>query len=244
MHTQALERAAPLEKGNPGRWTASGNLPALPPLSGFERASTPVQGLLLPGFARKAPTCLQGYLPHEPTHNTHTAARYSVQQSSVVALPPPGRTTLSTLQTRSTARPVGPLSVCRWLQAAGCRLVVRCNTAWPPIRLETSPFGLVSIASQQTRFPSSHSLHLKEPDPVLPQTDEIRSALVGSPSRVSVRASSPAANVYPCNLFSSPSRVPVNSGAPDPTARTGAPTDYVGLHSSLHSTITAPSISP
>lgn len=60
MHTQSLERAAPSEKGNPGRWVGSGNLPAL--LCGL-------------GTYPRYPTTCTCAVPTYPGNATYSASR-------------------------------------------------------------------------------------------------------------------------------------------------------------------------
>lgn len=171
--------------------------------SGFERASAPAQGLSLPGLlGRQAPTCLPGYLPQEPTYNLELTCCSAVLRASEQCgcISPSWKTTLS----RPPHSRLGQLpdlsGLC--LSADGYRL--RAAGWWSDVIRPGLQSGLklpswVWVPKHHSRLASYHSATQRaRPGAATNRRDQISS---GGLSRVSVRASSPATNVYPCNLF-------------------------------------------
>ena len=145
-------------------------------------------------------------LPASPAHAQH----FPFLERTTLTLQTPD----SRLQPRSTARPVGPLFVCR--TAAGVRAAGRwsdgfCLT-WSPIRLETARSG--SVSNEHSRLPTSlFCLVLCAPQRDRPtwrchhkprRSEQIRSGGHRVCSRLQPVAATQPANQ--CNLLIQPSK--------------------------------------
>lgn len=192
------------------------------------RAGVTVPARHLPSLVPAPGTC---------THYVHI-----VHEGNVEAFAHPGRTTL--LQTPESPDSVN-CQTCRafvCLQiAAGCRLQAGGQMdTWPGLQLGLKLLSWVWFPKNTAdclRFSqnalTSQLEHALSPFPppllyaaqravsggeATARGDRIRSRGLGC----LFARPSPAAQAYLCNLFPSPSRVPVNSDALDPTARTSA----------------------